>query len=141
METRTDKKIAVSKSDLEKRKAAEITITETNTKIKNIETKLVAATPAERIRLESELKLLYEQKSVQMRTFEGDIAKPRIKDTVIDTQKTEVQKEIDKFNTLSNETLELKKRIDSIGDEVRVAKDALNNEKDPIKVKKLKSEI
>ncbi len=76
-----------------------------------------------------------------MRFFEADLTRPRDKGAVIDAQKTEVQKEIDKFNTLSTETLELQKRIDAIGTEMEAATKALNAEKDPIKAKKLKSEI
>jgi hypothetical protein len=118
-----------------------------NGKIKDIERKL-AATPvvSERLKLESDLRELYAEKNSFAKTFETELKSNKGKNdnqtkTAVELQKTEVQKELDKLNQLGKEMDVVKSKIDTIQLEAQAAKDALNNERDPVKAKKLRDEM
>jgi hypothetical protein len=143
------KHITQWKDLLTKRQEAEVRVVEVNWKIKDIEAKLAAVPPPvahERLQLESELKSLYAQKNaaavaldtaLKSNNWRNDAATK----SAVEWQKTEVQKELDKLRQLSVEMDTVKWKIDAIQAEAQAAKDALNNERDPVKAKKLRDEL
>jgi hypothetical protein len=141
------KHITQWKEVLTQRQEAELKVVEVNGKIKDIEAKLAGTPPAhERLQLESELKSLYAEKNVATQAFERAIKSNNGRNdvstrTAVDWQRAEVQKELDKLKQLSVEMDTIKWKIDTIQSEAQAAKDALNNERDPIKAKKLRDEM
>lgn len=132
---------------LTKRKEAEVKITELNGKIKATEIKLAGSpTTSERLKLEADLRDLYAQKNAAAHTFTAAIESNKGRNdtqtqTAVEWQSKEVQKELAKLNQLSTEMNGVKTKIDAIQAEVEAAKNALNNEKDPVKAKKLRDEM
>ena len=145
--TLKEKHIRQWKEILVKRQDAETRIAETNTRIKDIESKLAAGPViSERLKLETDLRELYEARNVAAQKLETALKSNNGRNdaatkTAVEWQKTEIQKELDKVRQLSVEMDTIKTRIDAIQADAQAAKDALNNEKDPVKAKKLRDEM